>query len=68
MKTYLFAGLLGAGAMMFFGCANEASNPRTASNSDPGTRSYTGEELQNTGQAHAGAGLRRLDPDVDRTR
>jgi hypothetical protein len=49
---------------MFFGCANDASNTKTASNSDPANRSYTGEQLQNTGQAQAGPGLRRIDPDV----
>jgi hypothetical protein len=66
MKTYLYLGIIGAGAMMFFGCANDAGNNRTASNSDPSNRTYTGQQLDNTGQAQAGPGLRRIDPDVSR--
>jgi hypothetical protein len=68
MKTYLYSGLIGAGAMMFFGCANNASTTRTASNSDPANRTYTGQELQNTGQATTGPALRRIDPDVGNPR
>jgi hypothetical protein len=67
MKTWLYLGAIGAGAMMFFGCANDASNAKTASNTDPGTRTYSGQQLENTGQAQAGPALRRIDPDVDRT-
>jgi len=64
MKTYLYSGVLGAVVMMFLGCANDASNNRTASNSDPSNRTYTGQQLENTGQAQAGSALKRTDADV----
>ncbi len=67
MKTWLYLGVITVGASMFLGCANDASNTRTASNSDPGNRTYTGQQLENTGQAQPGQALRRIDPDVDRT-
>jgi hypothetical protein len=68
MKTYLYLGAIGAGAMMFLGCANDAGNTRTASNSDPSNRTYTGQQLDNTGQAQPGQALQRTDADVSRTR
>jgi hypothetical protein len=64
MKAYLYSGVFGAMAIMFFGCANDASNNQTASNTDPGTKTHTGQQLENSGQAQAGPALKRIDPDV----
>jgi hypothetical protein len=64
MKTYLYSGVVGLAVMMFLGCANDASTTRTASNSDPSNRTYTGQQLENTGQGQAGSALKRVDADV----
>ncbi len=55
-----------AGAFMCFSCSNTATNPQTASNSNPSTATYTGQQLENTGQATSGAALRTTDADVGR--
>lgn len=68
MKTYLYLGMIAVAAIMFFGCANDASTTRTASNSDPANRTYSRDQLDNSGQAQPGQALRHIDPDVDRTR
>ena len=51
-------------ALMCFSCTNTATNPQNASNTDPGNRTYTGQQLENTGQAQTGPALRQTDASV----
>ncbi len=51
-------------AFMCFSCTNTATNPQTASNTNPGDQTHTGQELENSGQAQTGSALRKVDSSV----
>ena len=55
-----------AAAFMCFSCTNTATNPQNASNTNPGDRTWSGDQLENSGQATTGQQLRTVDSSVGR--
>jgi hypothetical protein len=65
MKTSFLLGVVGLLAMFTIaGCANQHSSVPAVSGTNPTARTYTGEELEKTGQPNTGRALEAADPAV----
>ena len=65
MKTSFLLGIIGSLAMFTItGCANQGSSHPVVSGTNPTARTYTGEQLEKTGQPNTGRALEAADPSV----
>jgi PBP1b-binding outer membrane lipoprotein LpoB len=70
MKAYTYiAATIAASALALVGCAEnqtQSSMKKTAANQNPGQESYDQHQLERTGGATPGEGLRKADPSIGR--
>ena len=65
MKTPFLLAVVGSLAIFTIaGCANQEVSQPVASGTDPTKRTYTGEDLEKTGQPNAARALEAADPAV----
>jgi hypothetical protein len=65
MKTSFLLAAVGALAMFTIaGCTNQQTSHPVASGTNPTARTYSGEDLEKTGQPNTGRALEAADPAV----
>jgi hypothetical protein len=65
MKYFLAAAVLALWTFTFNGCANKQSETSTTtSNANPGSRTYSSQDLQHTGKRTSAEQLQAADPAV----